>query len=378
MRIAVNTRLLLPGKLEGIGWFTFETFRRMAGDHPEHEFLYLFDRSYDPAFITSPNIQAVVAGPQARHPILYYAWFEHVVPRLLRKHKADIFVSPDGYLPLNSRVPSLAVFHDLNFEHYPQDIPWAERWYYRHFFPLYAHKATRLATVSQFSRQDIASTYGIPADRIDVVYNGVNEGFRPLGPEEVQSARDRLSGGRPYFIFIGAQHPRKNLVRLFEAFDQVREQGHDVALLITGGRKWWTRPIDEAYRSMRHSSDVIFTGRMVPSGLQEALGAAAALTYVSYFEGFGIPILEAFRCRVPVITSNLTSMPEIAGEAALLVDPFDTASIARAMVRVLNDPDALSELADKGSLRLRDFSWEQTAGLLWNSIRNCQRSGSSF
>ncbi|MBE0640693.1 MAG: glycosyltransferase family 4 protein, partial [Bacteroidales bacterium] len=253
MKIAVNTRLLLPGKLEGIGWFTFETFRRIARDHPEHEFIFIFDRPFHKDFIPAPNVTGIFAGPQARHPVLYFLWFEKVIPRLLKKLKADVFVSPDGYLPLHSPVPSLAVIHDLNFEHYPQDLPWMERWYYRTFFPLYARAATRLATVSGFSREDISKSYGISPEKIDVVYNGVNEGFRPLSPEQISEVRSSLTGGRPYFMFIGAQHPRKNLVRLFRAFDDLRKQGHDAALVITGGRKWWTRSIETAFRSMQHS-----------------------------------------------------------------------------------------------------------------------------
>jgi glycosyltransferase involved in cell wall biosynthesis len=368
VRIAVNTRLLLPGKLEGIGWFTFETFRRIARDHPEHEFLYIFDRPFSKEFITSPNIKGIAAGPQARHPLLYYLWFHKVIPRLLKKWKADLFVSPDGYLPLKSPIPTLGVYHDLNFEHYPEDLPWVERLYYRNFFPRYARAATRLATVSEFSRTDISQTYSIPRERIDVVYNGVNEGFQPLSPEQKDEIRSNLTRGRPYLMFIGAQHPRKNLVRLFAAFDALRSQGLDAVLVITGGRKWWTKPIDKAFRSMQHSADVFFTGRLESAELQRTLGAAAALTYVSYFEGFGIPILEAFRCEVPVITSNVTSMPEISGDAAILVDPFDTESITRAMKRVLTEPLEMQNLTQLGAKRARVFSWDRSARLLWDSI----------
>lgn len=133
MKIAVNTRLLLHGKLEGIGWFSYENLKRITTGHPEHQFYFLFDRPYHRDFIFSDNVIPLVAGPPARHPVLYYIWFEFTVRRLLKKIGADLFLSPDGYLSLGSKIPSIAVFHDLNFEHYPGDLPLAERWYYRTF-----------------------------------------------------------------------------------------------------------------------------------------------------------------------------------------------------------------------------------------------------
>ncbi|MGK0286304.1 MAG: glycosyltransferase involved in cell wall biosynthesis, partial [Salibacteraceae bacterium] len=147
MKIAVNTRLLLPGKLEGIGWFTYETLKRITQAHPEHEFLFLFDRDHSEEFIFGDNVTPIKVPLQARHPILYYIWFEWLVPPILRRHKVDLFLSPDGYLSINSEKPQLAVIHDINFEYYPRHLPWFARKYYRFFFPKFAEKARRIATV---------------------------------------------------------------------------------------------------------------------------------------------------------------------------------------------------------------------------------------
>ncbi len=138
MRIAVNTRLLLKGKLEGIGWFTYQTLERMVRDHPEHEFIFFFDRPYDPQFIFASNVTPVVVHPQARHPILFYIWFEWRIPHLLRKYKADLFLSPDSYMSLSTKVPTCLVIHDLAFEHYPEHFVLSHRLYWRHFSPLFA------------------------------------------------------------------------------------------------------------------------------------------------------------------------------------------------------------------------------------------------
>lgn len=369
MNIAVNTRLLLDNRLEGIGWFTCETLKRIVIQHPEHTFYFIFDRPYSKKFIFSDNVVPVVTGPQARHPVLFYLWFEFSVPRALKKIKADIFISPDGYGSLRCKIPSLLVMHDLNFEHYPQDLPWIITKYYKYFFPRFAKKTERIATVSEFSKKDIMDCYGIPEQKIDVVYNGVNENYHPIPDEEKDAVKKRFTSGCDFFIYIGALLPRKNLKNLFLAYDIFRKQNHtDIKLLIVGARMWWTPDMEATINSLKYKKDIIFTGRLNSKDLNDTLCSALALTYVSYFEGFGIPILEAFRCDVPVITSNVTSMPEVAGNAALLADPFDPASIAAAMTKIASDTGLRDSLILKARERRTAFSWDHTAKLFWQSI----------
>ncbi len=375
MNIAVNTRLLIHDKLEGIGWFTYESLKRITTQHPEHHFFFIFDREYDPGFLFSDNITPIIQFPQARHPVLYYAWFEIAIPKLLERIKPDLFLSPDGFLSLKTPVKSMAVFHDLNFEHYPQDIPFWTRRYYRQYFPKYAAKAVRIATVSGFSKDDIVKQYHISPDKVDVVYDGANDAYHPLTNPEKEKVREEFTSGLPYFVFIGSLHPRKNLANLFRAFDLFKKSNpSEVKLLIVGAKKWWTRDIDFAYSRMVFSDDVIFTGRLNIEELAGVLGAALALTYVSYFEGFGIPIVEAFRCDVPVITSNVTSMPEVAGDAALLVDPFNPESIEEALYKSYQYESIRQELIIRGRRRKDMFSWQQTADRLWESIEKAVKS----
>ena len=219
MKIAVNTRLLIKDKLEGIGWFTYESLKRIVTAHPEHEFFFIFDRDYDGEFIFSTNVTPVVIGPQARHPVLFYIWFEFSLPAALKKIKADLFISPDAYLSLKTKVPSLLVIHDLNFEHYPKMVPFLARKHYQFFTPKFAEKADRIATVSQFSKDDIVQNYHISPEKIDVVYNGANETFYPINEDDKKKAKAMYCEGNDYFVFIGALNPRKNLVNLFKAFD---------------------------------------------------------------------------------------------------------------------------------------------------------------
>ena len=369
MIIAVNTRMLQVNKMEGIGYFAYESFKRITKMHPEHEFIFIFDRPYDPSFIFSENIKAVWLSPAARHPILWTIWYEWSLSRYLRKLKPDLFVSPDGYLPLRSKVKTLAVIHDINFEHYPADLPFFNRIYYRYFFSKFARKATRIATVSAFSKKDISETYGISDTKIDVVYNGAGEEFKPVTEDKKAEIRAKYCEGKSFFIFIGSLHQRKNIANLLKAFDLFQNDSNSgYKMVFAGTKRWWTVEMEEAYQSMQHKADVIFTGRITDKELQELTASAFALTYVSLFEGFGIPIIEAFRCDVPVITSNTTSMPEIAGDAACLVDPFSIEDIANVMSKLYKNDNLRLNLIEKGRKRKEAFSWDNTAEDLWQSM----------
>lgn len=376
MIIAVNTRLLLQGKLEGIGWFTKETLSRMVMDHPEHRFIFIFDRPYSQEFIFSDNVTPVVLFPPTRHPLLWMIWFELQIPRILNKYKADLFFSPDGYLSLSTKVNQLAAIHDINFAHRPKDLPWLKAAYYNFFFPRFARKAKRIVTVSAYSKEDIHQTYQIPSHRIDVVYNGINTLYTPTGEKERKAVKAAYSQGKDYFLFIGSLHPRKNIVGLLKAFDAFRASvDSDVKLLIVGGSMFKTGEIQQAYQAMRYKSEVVFTGRVTSEQLHQILGAALALTFVPFFEGFGIPVIEAMSAGVPVISSNTTSLPEVGGDAVLYVDPHDVNQLKDAMVRMSEDDTLRQGLIEAGFRQKEKFSWDKTARLLWESIHTCATSG---
>ncbi|PLX00772.1 MAG: glycosyltransferase family 1 protein [Marinilabiliales bacterium] len=369
MKIAVNTRLLLQGKLEGIGWFSYESLKRITRQHKDYEFVFIFDRPWSDEFIFSDNITPVVTHPQARHPYLWYLYFEWGVPHILKKHKPDLFLSPDGWLSLRTKTPSLPVIHDLNFEHYPEFIPKTVRNYYHKYFPKFARKAKRIATVSEFTKKDITSRYNIDSDNIDVVYNGANEEFAPTSETEQQETRKKYTNACPYFLFVGLIHPRKNLGRLIEAFTLFKQKNNtDVKLLVVGDRKWWTEETRLAYENSAFKDEIIFLGRVGSDELKKIIPAALAMTYISIFEGFGIPIIEAMYCDTPVITSNLTSMPEVGEDAVVYVDPFSVDSISDALQKVHKDDNLRNELIEKGRLQCKKFSWQKTADNLWNSI----------
>ena len=369
MKIAVNTRLLLKDKLEGIGWFTFETLKRIVRQHPEHTFYFIFDRPYDESFVFAPNVLPMKVFPPARHPYLWYLYFEWGVTRLLKQLQPDLFLSTDGWLSLRTNVPTVDVIHDLNFEHYPEFIKPVVRRYYMRFFHRFAQKAARIATVSEYTRQDINKLYGVSLDKIDVVYNGSSSLYLPIGEDAKKSVKAEYSSGCDYFLFVGLIHQRKNLANEFRAFDRYKQSDtRNMKFVVVGDKKWWHGEIEDAYLAMAHKEDVIFLGRQPQEALCRLMAAATALVYASFFEGFGIPILEAFNAETAVITSNVTSMPEVAGDAALLVNPHSVDDICAAMTRLAEDESLRQELIAKGREQRQRFSWDRTAAALWQTV----------
>jgi glycosyltransferase involved in cell wall biosynthesis len=360
----------MPGKLDGIGWFTYETLKRIVIAHPEIQFIFLFDRRYNKEVIFAENVTPVVMGPPTRHPVLWFIWFEWRIRAYLRRKNPDLFLSTDGFLSLHAKTPSVAVIHDINFEHRPGDLPWLVRKYYRYYFPRFARKASRIVTVSEFSRRDIINQYEVPEEKVDLAYNGVNEHYLPLTEDQAEEVRKEVTGGSPYFVFVGSIHPRKNITNLLKAFQLFKDEHKSNFKLVLVGEKFFlTGPMEDQLLKMKSKKDVIFTGRLTPNQLNQVLGAAFAMTFVPYFEGFGIPIVEAMKCDIPVIASKAASLPEIAGDAAIFASPESPASIRDCMIRMVREKGLREALIEKGRERGTHFSWDQTAETLWNSVQ---------
>lgn len=376
MIIAVNTRLLIADKLSGIGWFAYHTLKRIVKWHPEHKFIFLFDRNYDERFIFGPNVIPEVVFPPARHPVLWYLWFEHAIVPRIRKHKSSLFYSPEGYLSLRLKeVPSLPVIHDINFHRDKYGVPFLDGVFWRFYFPKYAAMASRIITVSEFSKHEIGSYYNIPYHKIDVAYNGADSSFTPLSPEEKVRVKQKYTQGEEYFLYVGVLVPRKNIVRLIHAYDSFRASSDSrIKLVIVGDRLFFTPEMQRAYEKSAWKNDIVFTGRLEQNELSMVMGAALSLILVSCYEGFGIPVVEAMYADVPVITSSVSSMPEIAGDAALIVDPFSVESIKEAMLKMSNDVKLREELISKGRIRRQKFTWDNSAKSIWESIEKVMQT----
>jgi glycosyltransferase involved in cell wall biosynthesis len=368
VRIGINARFLLKDKLEGLGRYSHELVSRLVKNHPEHEFYLFFDRKYDAQFIYAQNVKAVVVSPPARHPFLWYLWFEWFLPLALKRNKIDYFISLDTFLSLKTNIPQHLVVHDLAFEHFPEGIPSLVQKFYSHFVPKYTEKAKKIVAVSSFTKKDICQQYKTNPDKIDVILNGVSDDFRPISQEKVAKQKQELTQNNPYFVSLGAMHPRKNLANLLKAFDLFKNTDNQGFKLVLVGRKaWQNEEMEQVYESMNFKNEVIFTGRVSDADLQVILASAQSLVYVPFFEGFGLPIVEAQKTGVPVICSNTSSMPEVVGDAGILVSPSDVNEIKEAMLK-MSDSAFRDTLIEKSLANVQRFSWDKAATKFWESV----------
>jgi len=355
--------------MEGFGWYTYEIVKRLVENHPEHEFLFFFDRAYDPKFVFGENVTPVVLSPQARHPILFKIWFDVSVRKALKKYKVDLFFSPDGFLSLKSSVKQVGVIHDINFEHNPEDLPKGARKYLQKYFPKFARKANHLLTVSEYSKQDICQTYNIPEDNVTVSWNGVSTIFKPIAESQKRELQEKYSDGNPYLLFVGALHPRKNVQRLIQAFGQMKKSDSENPYkLIIVGEELFSKSLSTVSISDELRADIRFTGHLNLEELALLMGGASVFTFVPYFEGFGIPLVEAMRCGTPILAGNKTSLPEVAGDAALYCDPFNVDDISEKLIEICGNSELRIELSQKGLERSQLFSWDKSAENVWKVL----------
>lgn len=374
MHIVVNTRMLIAGKLDGIGWFSHEVLQRLTTELPNVRFTFLFDRPFDEQFIYNENVSGQVLFPPARHPLLYKAYFGYSIPRALQKLKPDLFFSPDGFLSLKSEVNQVPVIHDINFEHRPQDLPKAYRNYYTTYFRQFAQKASQIITVSNYSADDISQFYSIDRSKIHVAYNGANEGYQPISEIEKTKVREHYAQGEEYFVFVGNFSYRKNIHGIVNAYNDYRQKGGTKKLVLVGNPLWSYSEMNQAIEKSNFQKDILFVGHLDINALVKVVAAASAMIFPSYFEGFGIPIIEAFKCGVPVITSSKTSLPEVAGDAALIAEPDDFEKISTFLFSLETNENQRVELINRGFLRAESFKWENTANkvklVLLNTLNN--------
>lgn len=364
MIIGVNTRMLIENKLEGQGWFTYEILRRVVEMNPQHEFHFFFDRPYSRAFLFANNVVGHLIHPRAsmRVPFSFQLWYQYALGLAAKFYKCDLLISLDGFIPTRTSVKTINVIHDLGFIHYPAQLPPKLVSYYQRRYRECALASTRLATVSEFSRKDLHEQYGIPLHEITVLHNAARATFREVGEPVQSQTRAKWSSGSQYFVYTGIIQPRKNLASLFKAFEKFKERSNsDVKLLVVGARGWGDPTAMGVLQGMHYSKDVVFTGYVSDEKLARIIGSALALTFVPHFEGFGIPVLEAMQCGTPVICSNVTSLPEVSGGAAIEVGPTDIGAIADAMISISENPALRSDLAQRGIDQARKFSWQDSA-----------------
>lgn len=374
-KVVINTRLLQKNKLEGIGTFMDEILNRVVKNNPDVEFHFLFNKPFNQSFIYAKNvIPHLIPLPLSKMFLLKF-WNNVLVPIWIKRIKADCYISMDSTLTAKLlKIPTHFTLHDINFIHRPEDLPQLVKSFYNEEVPKYLKNATKLATVSNYSKKDICNHYKISEEKVDVIYNASKDVFKPILVLDQEKIKKKYSQNKDYFLYVGSLHPRKNLKNLLLGFEEFKNTSKsELKLIVVGAELWKNSDISLTIDGLKSKHDILFLGRVSDDELNNLLASALALTFIPLFEGFGIPILEAFATNTPVITSNTTSLPEVAGEAALLVKPEDINEISNAMLTIWNngekDNDLTQEMIRKGQERLKLFSWDESAIKFWESVK---------
>ncbi|MCX7682258.1 MAG: glycosyltransferase family 4 protein, partial [Anaerolineae bacterium] len=296
--------------------------------------------------------------PTGRVPVRVL-WEQLAQPFVLRAIGADLVHGPVFVGPLLAPCPTVITVHDLSFLRFPELFRPANRLYLALMTRLSARRAHRLIAVSAFTAAETTRLLGIPSERISVIYHGVDPAFRPLPPDEVAEFRHRMGLPPRFVLFVGTLEPRKNLVRLVEAFARIRD--NQVRLVLVGGQGWLCAELFASVEALGLTERVIFAGYVDNETLPLWYNAATVLAYPSLYEGFGLPVLEAQACGTPVLASNTSSLPEAAGDAAIMVPPDDVEALATALDQLLSSEGLRQEMRERGLRHAAQFSWQRTA-----------------
>jgi glycosyltransferase involved in cell wall biosynthesis len=362
MNIAINARFLLTNYMEGYGNYIYELFTRVAYLQPTNQFFLILDRPYEKKLDLPTNCKIIVVTPAARHPLLWHYWYNVKVPQCLKKIKANLFISPDGFCSLTTKVPQITVIHDLAFLQHTDAIPKSHLWYYKRYTPKFIAKSTHVVTVSEFSKADIIQNYKTKTDKIDVVYNAANALYQPLPYAMHRIIKEKYTDGKNYFICVTSIHPRKNILHLLKAFSIFKKwQKSNMKLVLIGRLAWKNNAFEKLLATYKYKEDVSVLGYLPTPEVAALVGAAYCAIYPSLMEGFGVPILEAMQCEVPLITSNNSGMLEAGGDAAFYANPNKIEEIAAQMQLVYKDENLRSEKIKLGIQHVQQFNWDISA-----------------
>jgi len=355
MRVAIDTRKIHDF---GIGTYIRNLLRQLARIDRDTEYVLLCrEADLGVAAQLGPNFRSV------REPSPNYSLREQIhVPWVLRRERPDVYHAPHYVLPVGVRCRSVVTIHDCIHLMFPQYLPNRAAYAYaRASMWTAAHRSDRILTVSEASKRDILHLFNVRPEKIVVVYNAIDEHFRTEPSEEhVARVRERYQLDHKFVLYVGNIKPHKNLVRLIEAFSQLRRDHDDLKLLIIGDEISKLPALRRAVHSHKLHKHVRFLGYLKDDTLSVLYRLASVFVFPSLYEGFGLPPLEAMASGTPVVTSNISSLPEVTGDAAVLVDPYDVDSIVDGMRRVLDDPALAAELSRRGLIRAREFSWERS------------------
>jgi glycosyltransferase involved in cell wall biosynthesis len=362
MIIAVNCRFNKEAQPQGYNSFVFSILNHLSKKNPKHQFIYIFDKPYDSSFVFTENITPIIAGPKTSNSLSLQYWLNYKIPTLLRKHKADVFLSMEGICSLRTKTPQCLLISDLSFLQASQHIKKSQTRFYKKYTAVFLAKAKTIATVSAHLKKTITDTYKITAENIAVVYPGIDEIFKPLDWEAQEIIKEKYTDGKAYFLCDA----NSNLINLLKAFSFFKKrQKSNMQLLITG-------KTDEAFKkefnSYKLRNEVKLLEGIHKMELAKITASAYAMVHPVLYDDIALPALQALQCNVPLVTSNSGSLSSVFGGAALYFNPENFEDIAQKMMLVFKDEDKAKQLIKAGNVLMQHYHLDKSADQLINLL----------
>lgn len=364
MHIAINAHLLAHTRSfrrAGVSHYIEQLLQHLGQIDTVNRYHIYTTRGLDaaalglpPNFVVKPSRLPTI-NPRVRIP-----WEQLFAPLLLRQSGADLFHGTLNVVPLACPIPSVVTIHDLAFIRFPQTFRAYNRIYLDLATRTTVRRATRILAVSEYTKREVVGLLGVPPERVLVTPNAARSHFRPPDPLALEQFRQRRNLPDRFVFYVGTLEPRKNLTTLLDAYSQVARD-HQAPLLIGGGKGWLYQPIFARLEELGLRDRVHFVGYIDEDELPLWYAAARVFVFPSIYEGFGMPPLEAMACGTPVVTANSASLPEVVGDAGLMVPPTDADALAEALLRLLRDDQLHAALRERGLQRAAHFSWLATA-----------------
>ncbi|MBI3754626.1 MAG: glycosyltransferase family 4 protein [Deltaproteobacteria bacterium] len=365
MRIGINTLFFIPGKVGGSETYIRNLIAKLSDIDSENEYFIFANRENFNEFKTGrPNFHKMLCPINASFKPGRILWEQFVLPFQTLKYKIDILFSPGYTAPIFIGCKQVVTIHDLNYYYHPDDFSSLELLFWRLLVPLSARAANRVITISKNSKRDIENILKVSPDKVDLIYEAANmfPDFGGWGDENIEKVKKKYCIDGKYILSIAAMHPHKNIHRLIEAYKILKDKyGTSHKLVLVGMKAWASKAVEGAIKGMSLEKDVIFTGWVPLEDIPIFYKGAAVFVFPSLFEGFGIPPLEAMTCGTPVAVSNITSLPEVVGDAGKYFNPYDVEDIASKVYEVITSTALREELIKKGFEQAKKFFWEKTA-----------------
>ena len=366
MLIGIDASRAVTARRTGTETYSLHLIRALLALGADHRFRLYFRQPPPPDLFNGVDLR-VIPFPRL--------WTHLRLSGEMLRRPPDVLFVPAHVLPLVHPRRSVVTVHDLGYLYHPEAHTRTQNLYLRWSTRYNARAAAHLLADSEATRRDLVRRYGVPPEKITVAYPGYDERLAPVtDPAALAAVRARYGLTGPYLLYLGTLHPRKNLSRLIQAFYNLQPATCNLQLVLAGKKGWLYDDIFAQVRALGLTERVIFTGYVPDDDLPALLSGALAFVYPSLYEGFGFPVLEAMACGAPVVCSNVSSLPEVAGDAALLVDPLDTAALAAALARLVGDEGLRRELRERGFRQVRKFSWRRCAGQVLGVLERVGRT----